>query len=278
MFKTTKGPRIRPRLITITGCGGIGKTRAAMNIAKSLNKKALFASFETGSDDLDVERTDPLIGADATSFLNKFLSPGAAKYHGGVLVIDTFDALQLQISKEVATEFGVRDPREVGYAKGKQAMNGRLAREIERLVEIRHTTNTWVIVLVHTEVVTISDPVVGDYDKFAPALYEEASHLLMDKSDEVLFLNYETAVIQEDAGFNRTKGRGVGTGIRKMHTREMPGFYAKIRFACPETLDLPYDGSPYVDHLRQHYMAIKAEQQPKPLETEPAAQEETTAA
>lgn len=275
MAKIRTGRKRRPRRLLCYGPGGIGKSTFALMLAAALNLRSLFMSLEEGTDDLNVDGATDLFtnAAAAKLFLSDFAEGDEdyRQFHNGMLIVDTIDDWQRLVEAQVAEKFGVSDPKEVDWGKGKAAVNGEMKKLIEGFNYVQRKTGCWIVLLAHESVMRYDDPRSEPYDRYRPALYEETGEDLMGWCDEVIFANYDIDTASSDVGFNRQRNRAIGDGQRYMFTSEQATHKAKRRFNMPNKL--PFHAGHYVEHLKAHYASGANDAPVDPPADQPTASE-----
>lgn len=154
-------------------------------------------------------------------------------------VLDSLSAFERAIWRHVATQANKASIEDLGYGKGYTLALDHWRTFLDGCDYIRNQKNMSIILLAHCEVERFNSPLTEPYDQYRPALHKSASQFIRQWADAVLFVNYQTFIRKEDAGFNKQIIRGVGSGERILHTTERPGYLAKNRYSLPD--EMPFD-------------------------------------
>jgi hypothetical protein len=155
------------------------------------------------------------------------------------LVLDTVDALERMVWQKVCVDNNVKNIEDIGYGKGYTYAMGYWQQILGMLNKVRNK-GMHVCVLCHTKVARFQSPIVESYDLYDLALHKNARALLIEWCDILGFANWQVITRSEDAGFNKTVSKGVGTGQRKLHLVERPAWQAKNRYSLPDDTDFSW--------------------------------------
>src|SRR5690606_10937660 len=105
---------------------------------------------------------------------------------------------------------------------------------------LRAERSMQVILIAHAAIEKFANPETDSYDRYAPRLQKQASALVQEWCDEVLFASYRVHTRTSSEGFDRKRTQGIGTGERILRTTERPAHVAKNRLNLPDELPLDY--------------------------------------
>lgn len=162
------------------------------------------------------------------------------------VVLDSLDHLEPLIWQHLCDTFvGPKGERyqaieDFGYGRGfLQALD--LWRQLlDGLDALRNEKGMAFILIAHSEIKRFESPTTDSYDRYQIKLHKRASDLVQESVDCILFADYKTVIEKEEAGFNKTKTRGISTGQRYLYTEAKPGFIAKNRYGLPPELPLSW--------------------------------------
>jgi hypothetical protein len=225
------GPIARAQRIVIHGPEGVGKT----TLAKDSPAPVLFLDTEDGTSHFDLRRIRVL---DSESFHNAFRA--LLKDHNlGIrtLVIDSVDQAEKFVRDRVLRIHRMNAIESFGYGRGWTFLREEFERflsDLDRLV----ARGVNVVVIAHAAVKKYQPPLAETaYDRYSLKLYESNSCRLKEWADAVLFVDWETRVLDSRGG----KPRGSGGRVRVIHTTHSAGWDAKVRVDLPEKLPCQFD-------------------------------------
>ena len=232
-----RGIKPGPAKVVIYGPEGIGKTTFASKFPKPL-----FLDLDNGSRRIDVDR---VTGLDSFPLVKATLSELSRDTMGyQTVVIDTADKLEAMIIQSVMDEVPRGDGKAVtgiedyGYGKGYTYVKERMAKLLDSLTVMQAKTGLNVVFLCHAWQRKVEQPgETQSYDHFEMKLSKQASPLLREWPDFLLFLNYDITVVKTSEGKNVASG-----GQRCIYTCHTPYYDAKSRAELPERLRLDDKG------------------------------------
>ena len=225
-----KTREIGPPRVLLYAPHGIGKTTLGASTSDPI-----FLLTEDGLGVLEVPHF-PL----AQSFADVMQAIGALyeqKHEYQTVVLDSADWLEGLIVAEVERK---HDAKELAYGKGAVIAAGYWKQVLEGLNALRNDRNMVVLMLAHCQIKRFDSPEVEPYDRYQPKLQDRSSALVQEWADAVLFANYKTIVKKDDVGFNNAVRRGITTGERLLYATEKPAFYAKNRYALPDSMPMSW--------------------------------------
>jgi AAA domain len=224
------GRLVRPQRIVIYGPNGIGKSTLAEGFPS-----CIFVDTKDGTCGLNVRRIRVL---DSDSFHNVIRAlTKADKLDFQTLIIDTIDQGEKYVRDRILRIHRLNAIEDFGYGKGWTFLREefeRLLTQFDRFIE----RDVHVVVIGHSTVKRYQPPLAETgYDRYQLKLYDHNSDRLKEWADAVLFINWDTKVVDSREG----KPRGVGGRTRVIHTTHSAGWDAKIRVDLPEKLPCEFD-------------------------------------
>ncbi len=231
----TRGRKQQPFRVTLFGPEGIGKTTFGAGAPNPI-----FLGAEDGSGQLDVARLpQPKTWGDVEHALH-LLASEAHAYK--TLVVDTLDWLEPLNWAFICERDRKSDIEDYGYGKGYQAALDEWRRFLAALERLR-AKQMHVVLLAHAWLKAFKNPEGPDFDRYELKLNLKAGGLLKEWSDAVLFANYETYAVKEDATkeAKKTRVRGVSTGARLLFAERTAAYDAKNRYGLPASMPLSWE-------------------------------------
>ena len=240
LAKIHTGKRPAPPRLLLYGIEGVGKSTFAAQAPKPI-----FLPTEDGLGEIDCA-SFPL--AKQLTEVEEFLSALAKEPHEyQTVIIDSCDWLERLIWDDLCRISNSISIEKVdgGYGKGYIAALG-FWRHILDLLDVLHKQrNMAVILIAHAKVERFEDPESTAYDRYSPRLHKQASALLTEWVDAVLFATRKFRTETEDAGFGRERTIAVGIGKdggeRILRTVGGPACVAKNRYNLPFELPLSWE-------------------------------------
>ena len=228
-----KGRLPAPRRTLLYGVQGVGKSTFG-----AMAESPIFVPIEDGLADIDCERF-PL--AEKYADVLATLATLYTQEHGyRTVVVDSLDWLERLIWSEVCRKRGVESIEDIGYGKGFAFALTQWKEVLAGLDALRNERGMAVILIAHAQIERFNNPETDAYDRYAPRLQKQASALIQEWADEVLFGCYRVHTRQTDEGFNRKRVVGLGRGERVVRTTERPAHVAKNRLNLPDEIPLDY--------------------------------------
>lgn len=155
------------------------------------------------------------------------------------LVIDTMSGVEeMHTQHMIDTCFGGDAGREGfgSFGQGKKIVERDWPNFLSALERLRTQRNMTVLMLYHSAIKTVNNPMGPDYDRFEPKPTPGATEATIKYADAVLFATY-------DINITGAKGQEIAKdGRRVIRTVDHPAYVAKNRFGFPALI--PCDSSP----------------------------------
>ena len=228
-----RGLALLPRRVMLYGTQGVGKSNFA---ARAENP--IFIQTEDGLGGIGADRF-PL----ATKYddvMNALAELYTQEHNYATVVIDSLDWLERLIWADVCRTRGVENIEDIGYAKGYIFALTQWREVLAGLDALRNDRGMTVLLIAHSQIEKFANPETDTYDRYSPRLHKQASALIQEWCDEVLFATYSVHTKTTDEGFGRKRVQGIGTGERILRTTERPAHVAKNRLSLPDEIPLDY--------------------------------------
>lgn len=222
-----------PARVLIYGPPGVGKTTMAAGA-----EKTIFLRTEDGLGNLDVN-TFPLI-QDYDDVLKALTALGREDHDFKTVVIDSLDWLEPLVWQSVCKRKSVENIEALGYGKGYIEAMSEWLKILDYLTALRDHKGMTVILLAHSQVQRIEDPLHPPYDSHGLKLHKRAAAMFCEYADVVGFANVKTLTKTDDAGFGAKRTRALSTGERVLHTTGSAAFTAKNRYNIPDAIPLTW--------------------------------------
>ena len=245
--------------VVVYGPEGIGKSTFA-----SMFPRPVFIDTEGSTSHMDVTRTPtPLSWTELTRQVDYFIQHPQEL---GTLIVDTADWAERLCIEHVCAIKRVSGIEDMDYGKGYVYVKeefGRLLNELERL----KNRGVHVVITAHAQTRKFEQPEeMGSYDRWEMKLSKQASPLVKEWADMMIFANYKTFIVNVD-GKGAQKGKNKATGgARVMYTNHHPCWDAKNRFGLPD--EMPFDYAQIAHLITDLQPALIPE--PAPQEAPPA--------
>jgi hypothetical protein len=228
-----RGKQPRPPIACFYGPHGVGKSSLGSEMPSPV-----FICTEDGLGSIDTT-SFPLARsyADVTDAIGELLTQ---EHEFSTLVIDSLDWLEPLVWAETCRRHNKPDIEAFGYGKGYAAATDIWRELLAGLVALRDARAMMIAMTAHAEIKRFESPETEPFDRYQPKLHRTAAAVVVEACDIVAFCNFKTLVKKEDAGFNKTIARGIGTGERLLHLVERPAYVAKNRYSLPDTLPLSW--------------------------------------
>jgi hypothetical protein len=212
MSKIFRATQKLPPVIVLHGLPGVGKTTLAASFPAPVFLQAV---------------------VDALKHL------GTQPHDFKTVVIDSLDKLQPLIFAAVCAEHGYANIETPGYRRGYLLADTPWSDTLRACDWLRRTRGMTIVLIAHSEIVTVNDPRVVGYTSYQLRLHRRARGLVEDAADLIGFLATDIVVKSEQGGFGKTRARADGGSTRWLHTEGRPAFVAKNRYAMPERIAIP---------------------------------------
>lgn len=223
----------KPPRVIVHGDPGVGKTTFACSAPNPVVMQT-----EDGLGHLDVSAF-PI----ATSFedvLDILAVLYTDEHDYQTMVVDSLDWLEPLIWNKVCREHGKDSIEGFGYGRGYVEALTYWRVFFDGITALRDSRNMLIIMIAHSEVKRVEDPVLPTYDTHDLKLHKRAAALAEEFADIILYAAVQTNTVTEDLGFGNKRIRATTTGNRIMHTIGQPAFLAKNRYALPSPMPLTW--------------------------------------
>jgi len=233
-----KSVAMRPFITVVYGTPGVGKTTFASNAPETL-----FFNVEDGLDGIESAKYPVTEDRDVFKSIHEILKALQAviveEHDFRTLAIDSLSAVEKLIWDAVSAENG-KPIAEIAYAKGYDMAMVYWDQFFTLIEKVRAQRNMMVILIGHTRVRKVLDPMTDTYERYMVDLHEKPRDYITKWADMILFADQEIHTTEKDLGFNKKINKAVG-GHRYLYTMEDPRYMAKNRYGLPAKIALDWD-------------------------------------
>ena len=234
------GRTSRPPRLLVYGVEGIGKSSFA-----ACAPRPVFIQTEDGLDEIECDKFP--LATSIAEVMSGLAGLATEPHEFQTVVIDSLDWLERLIWDQVCRDFGVKsiEKADGGYARGYMHALTYWREVIDQLSGLRNQRNMAVVLIAHSKVERVDDPLTPAYDRYSPRLHKHAAALIGEWVDGILFAHWKYRTRSEDAGFGRQRTIAVPIGAngedRVIRAVGSPAWVAKNRFGLPAELPLAWD-------------------------------------
>jgi len=250
----TTGAKKRPQKVAFYGTEGVGKTTIASQLPSPL-----FADCEGGTDHIDVSR---VVIKTIAEFREVCLFLIREPHDFKSFVVDTIDWLAARDVEEMLAEDEKVSVEDYGFGKGYKKAEERF-HVILSLLDRVGKAGINVVILAHSKILKFEEPDKGGtYDRYELKLEKKIAPLLKEWCDALIFMNFESRIVERDAKQDGGKKRAIGGKKRIFHCERAAAYDAKNRHGMPETCEATIANlKPILNFMGDD---VKPEQKPEP--------------
>lgn len=248
--KITKKQKPRAPRIMMIGVEGVGKSTAGASMPNPV-----FVCGESGlvgPQFAEIPSFTPENWGEILQFLDEL---AANRGDFKTVVIDTLDWVEPMLYSHVCAKNGHKNIEDFGYGKG-YVVAQQEARQLLMRLDRLNLDGMNVLLLCHSQIKTVNNPVGDNYDHFESKLNAKISGIFREWCDCVLFAQFDMYTRKDGM---RSKAYG-GDG-RIVQTTHSAAWDAKNRYGLPEVmpLDMPAIMEAINQGQPQDTEALKAE-------------------
>ena len=229
----TKGGGWKPPRVIIYSAPKVGKSTFG-----SESEAPIFVLTEDGISNLAIDQTPMAKTWD--EFLSNIKSVATEKHSYKTLVIDTLNGAAALAAQHVCRKFFKDDWGPKGFAafgQGWSATSEEMRALIDPLDACRER-GMWILMLAHTGLQSVKNPLEGDYTKYAPDVDRKIWARFHGWADIILRADFEYTVLSANGG----KGKAIGTSTRVLRSEGSAAEDAgcRIGYNLPPTIPLEW--------------------------------------
>jgi hypothetical protein len=234
-LKQLKMSKAKAPRILIHGGEGVGKTTFACGAPAPV-----VIDLEAGLGTLEVPHVRPDTYTDVLDMIQSLTDQ---EHNFKSVIIDSLDALESMITTETCREKGWTSIAQKKWGEGYSERSAMWAPFWTALDRLRDTRNMIIILVAHSHVEKVEDPMLPTFDKMTLNLYKKETAKAIEWPDVVGYAKIVT--------YTRTEGErnlAATAGERVLLTTSNPAYTAKTRYPMPE--EMPLQWSEFVQYLR----------------------------
>ena len=204
--------------------------------------KPLICDLENGTNFL-TKKVDvlPWVGKDFPQIMEDLDMICAEKHSFKTIVIDSVDWLEGKIEDDVCKQNGVSTINEIQWGKGRGLAMLRLSKFFEKLTYLKGERGVNILLLAHSAIKRIEDPVFPAYDKWGLKMNDKSSALVCEWSDIIGYMSFKTEILKEEGSWGKTTNKAIVSDQRILSCTHKPAYLAGNRMNLPEELEPSYD-------------------------------------
>jgi len=217
----------KPPRILIHGGEGVGKTTFACSAPNPI-----VIDVEDGLGTISVPH---IIPKHLTEVFEVFSALIEQEHSYRTLVIDSLDALEELITDYLLEERGWKSIGEPAYGRGYVERSTVWRQVFSALEKVRDECNMGIILVAHSRIEKVEDPVYPAYDRHVPDLYKTEAAKVVEWCDIVGYAMIKTLTIRDGERVRATTG-----GERILYTESNPAYVAKTRYPIKDGIPLDW--------------------------------------
>ena len=215
----------------------VGKTTFA-----STFPKPLIADIENGCQFLTGKPdTVPWMNKDFPAIMVDLDMVCAEKHPYKTFVVDSIDWLEARIEEDVCKSNGVSTINEIQWGKGRGLAMLRWSKVLEKLSYLRNERKMHIVLLAHSAIKRIEDPVFPSYDKWGLKMNDKSSALVCEWADIIGYMHFKTEIQKEEGSWGKQTNKAVGGEERILSCAHRPAYLAGNRIGLPDEMEPTYD-------------------------------------
>jgi hypothetical protein len=236
-----------PPLACFYGSPGIGKTAFSIGATapdyKVGKDNHLLMNIDfRGSDRLVCRRTFEDAPCTHTRMIDNVFESLAEQDHPFTwFIIDDLSTLEELLVSEVCKENNVDELKKIEYGRGYELARTKWIHVFEMIRQLQEMKNIGVILIAHTKIDTMKDPMSDSYSRHDLQLDKRSKEIIKKNVDLIGFARKKILTKQVNADFKK-ENIPVGESKRVLtFSPDLEGFDSKDRFGLPPEIPLDWD-------------------------------------
>ncbi len=237
-LKQLQNSRQHPPIIVLHGQEGTGKSTTANQFPKAFWLNLENSTYDFAPCMVQVPKTYEEVIDLLTALRDQ-------EHEYRTIIIDTLDKLEIMMGVYVCANNGWDAIGEPAYGKGYEARTNEFQRFWALIKDLNERKNMIVVLIAHSQVVKVEDPILPTYDCHAIQLYKKESAFVKREADLVGYCMIESYTSNDGK-------RNIATtaGEHQIRTHHNPAYDAKTRRASMPDV-LPMNAKAILDCYRK---------------------------
>jgi DNA polymerase III delta prime subunit len=225
--KTTQHPPI----IILYGPEGTGKSTTA-------NRFPATYWLNAESSTHDFEAYEEQVPKTYTELLDHLEALAEQPHNFRTLIIDTLDKVEIMMTAHLCARNNWTNITDPAYGKGYAERSAEFQHFWSLIKDINERRGMAIILIAHSQIVKVEDPILPAYDKHTLQLYKTENAFIRREADLIGYCMIETYTQSSDG----TRNLATTAGKHVIKVRPHPAYDAKTRKAAmPDELDMSAD-------------------------------------
>lgn len=253
-----RGGHFRPPRIVVYGPPKLGKSSFGAE-----SEAPVFVTTEDGVDNIPVDQTP--VAKTWDEFVANIKSVAVDKHSFKTLVVDTLNGAAQLAAQHVCDKLFKGDWGPRGFAsfgQGWSATSEEMRVILDPLDACRQR-GMWVLMLAHTGIQSVKNPVEGDFSKYAPDLDRKIWSRFYGWADIILRGDFEYTVLE-----SQKRAAGTSTRVLRASGSAAEDAGCRVGYELPATLPLSWPAfvealgqvSPVISGIKERWPGLSADE------------------
>ena len=188
-MKVNVGIVRKPYKAVLYGPPGIGKSETAGSA-----RKPIYINIEDALHHIDCHSTDLITNPDMFKNALREVCFGEYKGQYKTLIIDTIDALEDLLIKDICDKNSMPSLAAFGYGKGFDLLNKKWTEILDMLDKVVRLADMNVILIGHDQIKRFEDPLGDGWDRYFLKMHPKSALTLTSRVDAVLYMTWDKLI------------------------------------------------------------------------------------